>query len=149
MSLAEQLDEDLWAAIKSGDERSKIALRMAKTAVHNAEIAAGHPLDDPGIISVLSKQAKQYQDSIVEFRKGNRPDLVAKEEAELAILQTYLPAQMPPDEIEAAVRQAIAEVGAIGPADKGKVMQTIVPRLAGKADGRQINAIVTELLSNN
>jgi uncharacterized protein YqeY len=149
MSLAERLDEDLREALRSGDERRKIALRMAKAAIHNAEVAAQATLDDAGIVAVLSKQARQYQESIEEFRKGNRADLVAKEEAELAVLKAYLPEPISQAEIEKAAREVIAEVGAIGPGDKGKVMQALMPKLSGKADGRQINAVVTELLSGN
>jgi uncharacterized protein YqeY len=149
MSLAERLDEDLREALRSGDERRKVALRMAKAAIHNAEVANQATLDDAGIVAVLSKQARQYQESIEEFRKGNRADLVAKEETELAVLKAYLPEPISQAEIEKAAREVIAEVGAIGPGDKGKVMQALMPKLSGKADGRQINAVVTELLSGN
>ncbi|MFQ5880604.1 MAG: GatB/YqeY domain-containing protein [Dehalococcoidia bacterium] len=149
MSLKERLDEELKAALRSGDERRKTAIRMVRAAAHNAEVAAGHPLDDVALLSVISKQAKQHRESIEEFRKGNRPDLVAKEEAELAVLLNYLPPPMSREEIVQAARHVIEEVGARGPADKGKVMPVLIAQLAGRADGRQINAIVTELLSQS
>lgn len=147
MSLKERLDEDLKAALRSADERRKTAIRMVRAAVHNAEVAARRPLDDPAILSVISKQVKMNRESIEEFRKGNRPDLVAKEEAELAYLLAYLPPPVSREEMEQVARQVIAEVGARGPADKGKVMPVLIARLAGRAEGREINALVTELLS--
>jgi uncharacterized protein YqeY len=156
VSLKQQLADDLKDAMRSGDETRKNTLRMLMTAVQNAEIAAvdvKNPdatrgeLDDAGVLAVISKQAKQRQDSIEEFKKANRADLADKEAAELKILEAYLPAMLSRDEIAAAAREVIAETGASGPADKGKVMPVIMKRLAGQADGRAINEVVTELLS--
>lgn len=149
MSLKERLGEDLKAALRSGDERRKTAIRLVLTAVRYAEVASGRPSDDAGILSVVSKQVKQNRESIEEFRKGNRPDLVAKEEAELAVLLAYLPPAMSNEEIAEAARQIIQEMGAQGPADIGKVMPLLISRLAGRADGRQINAVVSGLLSQS
>lgn len=147
MTLKERIATDLREAIRSGDERRKIALRMASAAIRNAEIAAGHELDDAGVLQVLQREIKQRRDSIEEFRKGNRPDLAEKEEAEIEVLQAYLPRQLSRDEIVAAARDVIAETGARGPGDKGKVMPVLIKRLAGQAEVRVINEVVTELLA--
>jgi hypothetical protein len=147
MSLKDRLAEDLKDAIRGGDERRKIAIRLVVTGVKNAEVAQGAPLDDSGVLKVISKEANRRRESIDQFRKGNRPDLVALEETELAILQTYLPPAMSRDEIVQAARAVIAQVGARGPADKGKVMPVLIGQLAGRAEGREINEVVTQLLA--
>lgn len=158
MSLKEQLDFDLRAAMRAGDEVRKSTLRMLITAVRNAEIpseSAGEgstapsrlSLDDAAVLDVIRKEVKQRRDSIEMYSKANRPDLVAKEEGEVAILTTYLPQQMSRDEIAAVAREIIARLGAGGAADKGKVMPVIMGELRGKAEGRDINAVVTELLN--
>lgn len=147
MSLKEKLQDDLRAALRSGEDQRKGTLRMVLAALHNAEIEAGGDLEESAVLAVLAKEAKQRRESIEEFRKGRREDLVAREEAELAIIQEYLPQQMTREEIVEAAGIAIAEVGASGPADKGKVMPLLVNRLRGRADGREINAVVTELLA--
>lgn len=149
MSLKEQLNNDLREALRHGEEHRKAALRMVLAALHNAEIAAGGDLDEGAILGVLAKEAKQRRESIEEFRKGNREDLVAREEAQLVFIQQYLPQQMSRDEIVKAARAAIAEVGAGGPGDKGKVMAVLMNQLRGRADGREINAVVTELLAGS
>ncbi len=147
MALKERLNADLREALRRGDERRKSALRVALAALHNAEIEAGHPLDDEGVIAVLVKEVKQRRESIEEFQKGARQDLVEREEAELAALMPYLPQQMTREQIVEAARQAISELGVGGPADKGKVMSVLMARLRGRADGRQVNEVVSELLS--
>ncbi len=147
MGLKDQLNNDLKEAMRGGDVRRRETIRMALAALHNAEIQAGHELDEPGVQEVLGRQVKQRRESAEEFRKGGRPDLVEKEEGEAAILQAYLPEQMSREEVEAEARKVIEETGAKGPADKGKVMGTIMGRLRGRAEGRVINEVVTELLS--
>jgi hypothetical protein len=147
MSLKDQLAEDLKDAMRANDERRKIAIRMVITAVKNAEVAAMKPLDEAGVLGVVGKQVKQRKESIEEFKKAGRQDLVDNEAAELRVLEAYMPAQMPRDEIAAEVRAVMAEVGASGPSDKGKVMSTLMPRLVGRAEGRTINEVVTELLT--
>ena len=145
--LQKRMSEELKQAMKSGDTVRRDTLRMLISSVKNAEIAKQASLDGSDILGVISRDVKRHQESIDAFKKGNRPDLVAKEEAEMAILQGYLPKQMTHDEIVAAAREVIAAVGAKGPADKGKVMQQLMPRLKGKADGKEINDVVTQLLS--
>jgi uncharacterized protein YqeY len=147
MSLKEQLNEDLRAGLRAGDPARKSALRMLLAAIHNAEIDAGKPLDDAAVLVVIGKDARQRRESIEEFRKHGREELTAKEEAELAFVVSYLPPQLGRDEIEAAARRVIETVGARGPADKGKVMPVIMAELRGKADGSEINAVVTEQLA--
>jgi uncharacterized protein YqeY len=156
MSLKQKLADDLKDAMRAGDETRKSTLRMLMTAVQNAEIAAVNvkdpdatrkEFDDDQVLGVIAKQAKQRRESIDEFTKANRKDLADKEASELAVLETYLPAMMSRDEILAEARKVIAETGATGPADKGKVMPVLMKTLAGRADGRAINEVVTELLS--
>ena len=145
--LQEKLMDDLKASMKSGNKQRKLVISLVRASIKNAEIAKQRTLDDAGVIDVIAKEARQRRESIAEFKKGNRPDLVAKEEAELAVLLEYLPQQISREEIIAAARQVITEVGAQGPGDKGKVMQKLMPQLKGKAEGGTINEIVTGLLS--
>ena len=154
MSLKDQLSADLRDAMRSGDETRKSTLRMLITAVRNAEIppegaaASGRvELDDEGVLDVVRKEVKQRRDSVEMYAKANRSDLVAVEEGEIAVLATYLPQQMSRDEIAGVAKEIIQRLGASGPADKGKVMPVIMAELRGKAEGRDINAVVTELLS--
>jgi uncharacterized protein YqeY len=151
MGLREQLSADLKEAMRQRDEVRKRTIRSVIAALKAAETeldAHGQRvrLGETDILALVSKQAKQRQDSIVEYRKGNRPDLVAEEEAELAILQEYLPRQLSREEIEAKVRQTIEEVGATGPRDIGKVMRPLMAELRGRADGGLVNKVVRELL---
>jgi uncharacterized protein YqeY len=152
MTLKDQLSADLRDAMRSGDEVRKSTLRMLITAIRNAEIPPEGAtqgridLDDEAVLDVVRKEVKQRRDSIDLYSKANRTDLAHAEEAEIAVLSSYLPQQMSRPEIEAAAREIIARVGATGPADKGKVMSVIMGELRGKAEGREINAVVTELL---
>ena len=145
--LQDKVADDLRQAQKSGDKVRVTVLRLVKAGVKNAEIAQGAPIDDAGVIDVITREVKQHRESISEFTKGNRQDLVAKEEAELATLLEYLPKQLSREEVMAIVRQVIEQVGATGPGDKGKVMSQLMPQLKGRADGREANDIVTELLA--
>ena len=147
MSIKDQLNTDLRDSLRSHDEVRKTTIRMVLSAVHNAEIAAGKALNDTGVNAVLAREARQRRESIEEFGKAGRADLVAKEQAELSIVLTYLPPQLSRDDIAVAARRIIEQVGARGPADKGKVMPVIIGELRGKADGGDINAVVTELLA--
>lgn len=145
-ALRQKLDSELKQALRSGDTVKRSVIRLVLAAVNNAEIARQAKLEDGDILGVIAKEARQREESISAFKQGNRPDLVAQEEAELAILKGYLPQQMTRDEIVTEARQVIAEVGAQGPGDKGKVMPKLIAKLKGRADGREINAVVTELL---
>jgi uncharacterized protein YqeY len=147
-NLKEKLSADLKQAMRGGDKVKRSAIRLILAAVHNAEIARQSSLSDGDILGVIAKEARQREESIQAFKQGNRQDLVAQEEAELAVLQEYLPKQMTRDEIVAEARKVIEEVGAEGPKDKGKVMPKIIAQLKGRADGRQINEVVTELLGS-
>ena len=146
--LQQRLKTELKEALRRGDKVRVSVIRLVIAGTNNAEIAQGGPLDDSGVLAVISKDAKRHRESIDAFAKGNRQDLVSKEEAELAVLLEYLPKQVPLEEIAAMARQVIVEVGAKGPTDKGKVMQKLMPQLKGKAEGQQVSSIVSELLAS-
>jgi len=146
--LKQKLMDDIKQAMRGGDKVRLSVIRLVMSAVKNTEIARRADLSDADILGVIAKEVKQRQESIEAFKQGNRHDLVAREEAELAILQEYLPEQMSREEIIAEARRVIEEVGAQGLGDKGKVMPKIIAQLKGRADGREINAVVTELLSS-
>ncbi len=150
MPLKQQLSDDLKQAMLAGDDLRKSTLRMLIAAIGNAEVAGStrQELTDAEVMQVLSKQAKQRRESIEEFKKGNRQDLADKEEAELCVLETYLPSRMSREEVEAEAKKVVAETGASGPSDKGKVMKELMTRLAGQADGRDVNEVVTALLGS-
>ena len=170
-SLKEKMGDDLKQAMRGGDTVKRTVIRMALAAVQKAEgdrratlskaalarqpelsgseissIATQASLSDSDILVVLQKEVRQRQESILAFKQGNRPDLAEKEEAEMAILQEYLPKQSSREEIANEAKRIITEVGAKGPSDKGKVMPKVIAALKGKADGREINEVVTELL---
>ncbi len=146
--LKQRLTGDLKEAMKAGDNTRRSVMRLVLAAIQNAEVARREALDDSVVLGIIAKEIRQHKESIAAFRQGNRPDLVTREETELAILQAYMPEQVSREEIVAEARQVIAAVGARGPGDKGKVMPQLIARLKGKADGREINAVVTELLSS-
>ena len=147
MSLKEKLHQDQLAAMRQRDALRLSVLRMVRAAITNAEIDQGHELDDAGVLAVIARDVKRHRETIAEIAKGNRPDLLQKEEAELAILLSYLPQQMSVEEIEANARAVIAQVGASGPRDMGKVMAALMPQLKGKADNRTISQVVQALLA--
>lgn len=152
MGLREQLMNDLKDAMRDKDDDRKrtirsiiAAMKMAETELDSSGTRVS--LDNSGIMGVISKQAKQRQESIEAFQAGGRQDLVAREKAELAILEAYLPRQLTQTEIEEEARQVIAETGATGPGDLGIVMRPLMARLKGRADGRIANQVVREILS--
>ena len=145
--LKQKLVDDLKQALKGGDTVRRDTIRLVMSAINNAEIAKQTKLSDGDVLGILAREIKQRQESIDAFVKGGRQDLADKEKAEMAILQGYMPAQVSHDEIVAAAQRIIGEVGARSPQDKGKVMPKIIAELKGKADGREINSVVTELLS--
>ena len=146
--LSDRLNSDLKQAMKGGDKMRRSVLRLVLAGVQNAEIARRSALEDVDILGIIAREVRQHQESIEAFKQGNRQDLVDLEEAEMAILQGYLPRQVTREEIVAEARLIIEEMGAQGPGDKGKVMPRIIAKLKGSADGREINAVVTELLSS-
>ena len=147
-NLKQKLETDLKQAIRAQDIVRRSTIRLVMAAIKNTEIAQQTTLDDPGILGVITKEVKQRHESIEAFKQGNRADLVAREEAELTILQEYLPEPMTREEVIAEAKRVIAEVGAQGPRDKGKVMPQLITKLKGRADGKEINAVVTELLGS-
>lgn len=132
--------------MRQGEQTRRDTLRLALAALHNAQIAAGHDLTDDDVLAVLAKEAKQRRESIAEFGKASRADLVEKEEAELAVLSLYLPAAVSRDEIVEAARNVVQDLGASGSKDIGKVMPVLMQQFRGRADGRDINEVVRELL---
>ena len=147
MGLKQQLQEDLKEALRARDERRKSVIRMALAAIVNAEVEHGGELDDAVVIAVMQKDARRRGDAISELRQVDRPGLLAAEEAELAILEEYLPRLLSREEIVEEARQVIAEVGATGMGQMGPVMRQLMAKLKGCADGRVVNAVVRELLS--
>jgi uncharacterized protein YqeY len=146
-TLKQKLTDDLKQALRGRDKVKLSVIRLTIAAINNAEIARQATLEDADIYGVIAKEIRQRRESIEAFKLGNRADLVAQEEAEMAILQGYMPQQMTREEITAEARKVIAEVGAEGIKDKGKVMPRLIALLKGRADGREINEVVTELLS--
>lgn len=148
MSVKDQINNDLKEAMKSKDKTRLETLRGLKSAIKYAEIEAGAELDDQGVSGVIAKQAKQRRDSITEFEKGGRSDLVDQEAAELAILERYLPDQLSEEEIRERARAVIAELDVTNMKGMGQVMQRLMADLKGQADGKVVNQIVRQLLSN-
>lgn len=147
MALKETLTNDLKDAMRQRDTVKRDTIRLLLSAIGYEEKAKRtDALDDDDVTQVLSKQAQQRRDSIEAYQKGDRPDLVAKEEAELAIVVQYLPQPLNADEIEAIVQSAIAELNATGPQDMGKVMGKVMPQVRARADGKQVSALVNQTL---
>ena len=148
MPLRDQLEEDIIKAMR-GRERVRLeALRYLKSVVQAAEKSQSKSLDDPAMLEVIAKQVNARRDSIRMFEQGNRADLVAKESAELAILEAYLPPQLSHEELAQLVRDTVNEVGAATARDRGRVMGRLMPQVRGRADGAEVNALVTELLES-
>jgi len=147
MPLIEQVTKDMAQAMKAHDQARLAALRMLKAAIMNREVEKGRALEPTEDMQVVQQQVKQRKDSIELFDQGGRHELVAKERAEIAVLETYLPAAVPDEEIAAAIAAAKAETGASSPKDMGKVMKAVMPKLAGKnADGKAVNEAVRRTL---
>jgi uncharacterized protein YqeY len=147
MGLKEQLQEDLKEALRARDERRKSVIRLTLSAIVNAEVEKGGELGDDDVIAVLQKEARRRQDTIAELREVDRPEMLAKEETELAILEGYLPQLLSREEIAEEARQVVAEVGATGMGQMGSVMRQLMSKLRGRADGRVVNEVVRELLA--
>jgi len=147
MTLKEQLDNAMKQAMKARDDLRLSAVRMIRSLVKNREIEQKHELDDQGVIEVISTLVKQRRESIRLYQEGNRQDLVDKEEAELAILLGFLPAQLTTAEITELVARVIGETSAQGIKDMGKVMKVLTPMTTGRADGKTVSETVKRLLS--
>ncbi len=146
MNLQEKLRADLFGAVKGGDKVRRSAIRLVLAEIKNAEIDQGSALDDNGVMGVLAKEARRHKESIEAFQKGNRQDLVDIEQAELDVIQSYMPKSMSPEELAAYVRKVVQEVGATGPREKGKVMPRLVADLKGRAEGKDIAKAVSDIL---
>jgi uncharacterized protein YqeY len=146
-TLRERIQGDLKSALKAGRKDVVRTLRMLEAALKNKQIELRRPLTDPEIVQAVQAGIKQRRESIAQYAKGGRADLVAQEEAEAAVLADYLPAQLSEAELDAMVRAAIAEVGATGPKDLGAVMKRVMGQAAGRADGARINALVRARLA--
>jgi hypothetical protein len=148
ISLSERLDQAFKDALKGQQQTALSTLRMLKTAIRNKEVEVKHPLEEAEILAVINTQAKQRRDAIAEYQKAGRQDLASKEEEELSILLSFLPAQLNPEELEAEVVRIITQVGASTPKDLGKVMKTAMAELAGRADGKVVQEIVRRRLGS-
>jgi uncharacterized protein YqeY len=148
ITLKDKIQEALKGALKRRQGVEVSTLRLLLSEIKYAEIAQQKPADDSKVLDVIAKEVKRRRESIEAFKKGNRGDLVAQEEAELAILMSYLPKQMSREEVVAVARQVVDAVGAKGPGDKGKVMSQLMPQVKGKADGKEVSDIVSELLAD-
>jgi len=147
MSLAEQIEKDVITAMKAKDAVKVSTLRMLKSALGNYLIQMKkNKAEDPEVLGIVAKQAKQRRESVESFEKAGRKDLADKEKIELAILESYLPKQMTDDELRAAVQSAITSSGAKGPADIGKLMKVLMPAIQGKADGKRVQETVKAIL---
>jgi uncharacterized protein YqeY len=146
MTIKTRLNESMKDAMKSGDEVRKRTVRMALAAIKQVEVDKRIELDDPAVMNLLQKEIKNRRESMEEAKKANRPDLIESNEAEINVLQAFLPQAMPAEELRALVQAAIAETGASGPADMGKVMKTVMPRVAGRTPNDIVSATVRELL---
>ena len=146
MSVQDRLTDDLKTAMKARDELTRDVVRLMLSGIKNGEIEKRGVLDEAGVTDVLSRMVRQYRESIVAFRDGDREAAAAKEEAELAIVMRYMPEQLSPEEIRTLAQAAAAEVGASGPSDRGKVMGVLMPQLRGRADGSVVNNVVGEVL---
>jgi uncharacterized protein len=147
MSLKDQITEDMKNAMRAKEIARLGAIRLLLAAIKQREVDDRIVLDDAAVIAIIEKMMKQRKDSISQFEKANRDDLVAIEAAEMQILQAYLPAQMSDAEVEAAVAAAVASTGATGPQDMGKVISSLKAQLAGKADMGKVSALVKTALA--
>lgn len=144
--LSEQIRADLTSAMKARDTERTSNLRMLQAAVKNEQINFGHELSDEEALTVIRKAVKQRQDSVEQYTKGNRPELAAKEAAEMAMLKEYLPPELSEEELESGIREIVASTGAQSKKEMGKVMKEATARFKGRADGKKIQEIVSRLL---
>ena len=146
MSIKTQLENELKNAMRASDDLRKSTLRMALSAIRFAEVEKGSQLDDGGILTVLHREVKSRRESIADAQRANRPDLINQAEAEIAILEGYLPKGFSAEELETLARQVITETGASSIKEMGQVMKVLMPRLQGRATGDQASQVVRKLL---
>jgi uncharacterized protein YqeY len=147
VTLKERLQSETTAAMRSGDSLRRDTLRMVQNSAYNLEKKSGQPLTDDELLAVVSREVKTRRESVEAFRKGGREDLASKEEAEIAILGEFLPAQLSEGDIHALIEQAVAATGAATPRDLGKVMGWLAPRTRGRADGKLVSTLVAARLN--
>lgn len=147
MTLQSKLQQDMQAAIRDRDELRRDTLRMVVSAAYNAQKQAGRELTDDEVVTVLTREVKTRRESVEAFTAGGRSEAAAKEQAEIAIISAYLPEQIGAGELAAIVAQAVDESGATSARDMGKVMAVLMPRVKGRADGKQVSALVTQELA--
>ncbi|HEX2952663.1 MAG TPA: GatB/YqeY domain-containing protein [Bacillota bacterium] len=148
MSTMQSLQEEIKNAMKNKENVRLSVLRMIKAAAMNAQIAKGSELDDAEILQIIAKELKQRQDTIPDYEKANRPDMLEKLREEIEIIKGYLPQQLNEGELREIVSQTIVETGASGPKEMGKVMGALMPKVRGRADGQLVNKLVRELLNS-
>ena len=147
MEIKAEIQEAVKSAMKSGDTLTRSTLRLLLSAIHNEEIKLRKELTSEEIQKTIATLAKQRNESIALFRKGGREELAQKEEAELAILQRYLPQALTEEQLRILIQQSIGEIGAQGVGDLGKVMKHVIPKISGRSDGKRVNEVAKELLS--
>jgi uncharacterized protein len=148
MTIKTQLNDSLKDAMRSGDEVRKRTVRMALASIKQVEVDKRVELDDTAVTGILQKEVKNRREALEEARKANRPDLIESNEAEIRVLEAFLPKAMPAEELRAIVQAAITETGASTPADMGKIMKVVMPKVAGRAPNDMISATVREQLQN-
>jgi len=148
MNTKEKLSEALKDAMRSRDELRKRTVRLALAAIRNAEIDKNAPLDEPAMLAILQKEVKSRYETIEGAEKAGREDLIAEAQNEIAVLEEFLPQPLSADELEEIVKAAITEVGATSPREMGKVMQAVMPKVQGRADGKEVNQIVRRNLGS-
>ena len=147
MSLLGRLNDDMKQAMKNKQKEKLTVIRMVKAALQNEGIKLQHTLTEEEELTVLAREVKQYKDSLLEFKKAGREDLVDKLQSEIQILSAYLPEQLTEEELADIIKQVISEVGATSKADMGKVMTAVMPKVKGKTDGSFVNKLVIQLLA--
>jgi uncharacterized protein len=147
MALKERLETDLEVAMRGRDVTRVSVIRILKSSIKYREIELGKPLDDGGVQDVIAAEIKRHRDSMEQFRAGNRPDLVEREEAEVRVLQGWQPLQLSAGELRAKVEEVVRRVGAQGPRDVGAVMEALLPEVQGKADGKVVSDLVEARLA--
>lgn len=146
MTLIERLNQDMKTAMKNKEKATLSVIRMVRSSLKNREIELQRPLDEEEALDVVIKELKQQQDSLTEFEKAGRADLIEKTRTEIAVLERYLPEPLSEEELRTIIQQVIDQTGATSKADMGKVMKTVMPEVKGRADGKQVNRLVLELL---